>query len=353
MLKLADPWWVNIFWLALGGLVFGLLVDRLSFRRLEKAFGKKTRDVLVSSVSVSKRRLHAIFQTLAIIFIGFALARPQMGMRQQEIKQTGIEMIVALDVSNSMLAEDDKPSRLEHAKHEISDLLDQTMGDRIGLMAFAGSAILVSPMTTDHGAIKIYLSSLSTNSVSTQGTDFKDVIREAMRAFERGGVEGINGTKPTRVLLVASDGEDNEHGASVEIKKAGEQGIRIFAIGFGSAKGAPIPLRDERGNLKNYKKDRSGQVVMSIPSDEMLAKLARAGGGSYYHSTFDESEVKNLVSDLDHLEKADFKSRISTDYDEKFQIPLLIGILFALLDLTFGTRSGAKIPWRGRFEVKS
>ena len=269
-----------------------------------------------------------------------ALARPLMGSRQTEVKQTGVEMIIAVDVSTSMMAEDDKPTRLDHAKHEINSLLDQLGGDRVGLIAFAGSAILVCPMTSDHSAVKLFLSALSTNSVSTQGTNYKDVFEEAIRAFDRGGVEGLNGTKPTRVLVMASDGEDNEPGGLVEAKRAVDAGIRIFALGFGSERGAPIPMRDDRGQLRGFKQDREGKTVMSIPSDKGLAKLTTVGGGSYYHSTFDESEVKSLVADIDKLEKADFKTRMATEFDEKFQIPLLAGILIALLELVFGDRRG-------------
>jgi Ca-activated chloride channel family protein len=252
-----------------------------------------------------------------------------------------------------MLTEDDKPSRLEHAKHEIMSLVDRLNGDRVGLIAFAGSALLISPMTSDHGAVKLYLSALSTNSVSTQGTNFKDVLVEAVRAFDRGGVEAANGVKPTRVLIIASDGEDNEHGAENQIKRALDQGVRIFTLGFGSMRGAPIPIRDERGNFQGYKKDRANQVVMSIPSDVVLTKLARSGGGSYYHSTFDEGELRNLVADVDKLQKVDFKTRMNTDYDEKFQVPLFLGILFSLLDLAFGARRKSTGVWRGRFGVQA
>jgi Ca-activated chloride channel family protein len=262
-------------------------------------------------------------------------------------------MIVALDVSNSMLAEDDKPSRLEHAKHEINHLLDMLSGDRVGLIAFAGSAILVSPLTSDHSALKLNIDSLTTNSVSTQGTNFKAVVDEALRAFDRGGVETENGTKATRVLLIASDDEENEKGSEAAMKKAVAEGLRVFAIGFGTAKGAPIPLRNDRGMLTNYKKDHNNQVVMSVPSDAALGSLARAGSGAYYHSTFEESEVRQLVSDLDKLQKADFKSKMNTDYDEKYQIPLALALFFGLLDLALGYRRSESRVWRGRFEVSA
>ncbi|MDZ4676389.1 MAG: VWA domain-containing protein [Oligoflexia bacterium] len=352
MIQLADSWWLRMVWGALALFILALIIDGRAYKKIKKHFGEKA-DFLTTSVSMSRRRWHNFLQCLVLACFAIALARPLLGAKQTEVKQTGIEMIIAIDVSNSMLAEDDKPSRLAHAKHEISSLLDQLGGSRVGLIAFAGSAILVSPMTTDHGALKIYLNSLSPDSVSTQGTNLKDAIDEAMKAFERGGVEGLNGTKPTRVMLFASDGEDNEPGAINAAKKAVDQGLRIFGLGFGSAKGTPIPVRDDRGMLRDYKKDKSNQVIMTVQSDEVMGKLARAGGGSYYHATFEETEIKNLVADLNRLEKADFKSRMSTEFDEKFQVPLLLGLIFALLDLLFGDRRSDARAWRGRFEVNS
>jgi Ca-activated chloride channel family protein len=203
-------------------------------------------------------------------------------------------------------------------------------------------------MTTDAGAIKMFINSLNEQSVSTQGTNFKAVIDETIRAFSEGGVDGDNGNNPTRVLLIASDGEDHEKGVQGTIKKAVDQGIRLFGLGFGSAQGAPIPVRDDRGELRGYKKDDNGQVIMSIPKDEVLANMARDGKGAYYHSTFELTELKNLMGDLDKLEKSDFKTRLSQQYDEKFQIPLLIGLLFGLIDLFFGDRKGNR-KWAGRF----
>ena len=166
-IKFGEPFWLNLMWGAAALFVLIGIYDGLRRRRIIKKLGAKG-EFLTGSVSSAKRRWHVFLQCLALACFSVAMARPLLGSRQQEIKQTGIEMIIAVDVSNSMMAEDDKPSRLDHAKHEIESLLDLTNGDRVGLIAFAGSAVLVSPMTSDHSAIKIYLSALSPNSVSTQ-----------------------------------------------------------------------------------------------------------------------------------------------------------------------------------------
>lgn len=349
MIKFAHPEWLQFFWIVLGLGFFAFYSFKLAAKKFEAIFGAKKYEYLSSSVSQARRQSQIILQCLTLFFVAVALARPLMGSRRTEIKQTGLEIIFAIDVSNSMLAEDDKPSRLERAKHEINHLLDLLQGDRVGVIAFAGSAALISPMTVDHSAIKMYVSSLTTNTVSSQGTNFKEVIEEAIASFERGGMEGQDGTKPTRVLLIASDGEDNEPGGLAQVKKAYDKGIRIFTLGFGSYKGAPVPIRDDRGNLTGYKKDNQGQPLLSVPSDEGLSKLAQAGGGAFYHATFDEAEVRSIVADFDKLQKADFKSQFSTDFDEKFQIPLFLAFLFSIIEILVGDRKRSPFSWKGRF----
>lgn len=353
MIKWGDPSYLKIVWVVVALYFVFIFLEKRRSNKLSNMFGAKNLNYLTGSVSRTKRGWHLLLQVAVMAFLALALARPLLGSRQTEIKQTGIEIIVAVDVSNSMLAEDEKPSRLIHAKRKIITLLDRIPGSQVGLIAFAGSAHLVSPMTSDPSAIRMYLSSLSTESVSSQGTNFKAVIDEAIRAFDRGGVETLSGNKPTRVLLIASDGEDNEPGVYKSIEKAKKDGIRIFALGFGTAKGAPIPIRDDRGTLRSYKKDKKGETVLSVPKDKVLSDIARAGGGSYYHSTFTNDEIMRLTKDLDRLEKADFKSRISTEYDEKYQIPLAVALLLAFFDLLFGDRRHQRVRWKGRFEVNS
>lgn len=351
MLKFAEPSYLN--WAAffiIAGFVL-MILEQARFRKFQEMFGKKLGPFLTSSVSQSKKRWKTFLQCAALACFAIALARPQLGSRQEEIKQTGIEMIIALDVSNSMLAEDDKPSRLAHAKREISRLLDKLSGDQVGIIAFAGNAVLIAPLTADYAALKMFVDGLTPDSVSSQGTNIRSVLDVASKAFERGGVEGDQGPTATRVVLLASDGEETEPGAMGAIKKAVDSGIRVFAIGFGSARGAPIPLRDERGNLTGYKKDQSGQTVMTMPSDDLLGSLARNGGGSYYHATFEETELSSLIQDFTKLQKADFQSKMSVSYDERFQIPLALGLLLAFFDLLLTTRKVAATFWRGRFEV--
>lgn len=319
--------------------------------QLTSSFGKKLTPFLTSSKSTGRRRLRLILFSFALLCFVIALARPQAGRGQQAIKSEGIELMIAVDVSNSMLAEDIKPSRLAFAKSEIIRLLDLLSGDKVGLIAFAGSATLVSPLTTDKAALKMFVESLSPISVENQGTDFRKAIAEAKEAFERGGVDPDEGVTVTRVVLIASDGEDQEKGAIDEAKKAAMSGIRIFAIAFGTERGGPIPIRDERGFLRGYKKDSSGQEVVTQVKGTALRELASAGKGSFFHIAFGANDAHTVRAELDKLEKAQFATDMTTSYDEKYQYFIVLGLLFILLELVIGDRQSAGRIWRGRFEV--
>lgn len=338
-------WLIPIIWI--GALAF----ERRGMKRLQKALGERLTPFLSASYSKRRRRIKLALRLIALAFFIVALARPQMGKSLQEVKAQGVEVMIAFDVSTSMLSEDVKPSRLDFAKSEIGRLLDHLSGDKVGLIAFAGSSFLLSPLTTDKAALKMFLDSLSPYSIETQGTDFKRALNEAKTAFERGGVESDETTRVTRVILVVSDGEDQEQGALDEAKKLALDGTRIFSLAFGTEKGAPIPIRDERGFLRSYKRDKNGQNVISIVKGDFLRELARVGNGSFYHATFGGNEARKIKDDLDKLEKAEFSSSLATSYDEKFQIPLLVGFLIALGELLIGERRKTGRVWRGRFEV--
>jgi Ca-activated chloride channel family protein len=338
-------WLLPVIWIA------SLAFERRARKTVNKAFGEKLAPFLSSSVSVKKRHLKLFLRLLALACLITALARPQTGKSLQEVKAQGIEMIIAIDVSTSMLAEDVKPSRLQHAKSEIERLLDMLGGDKVGLVAFAGSSVLLSPLTTDKSALKLFIDSLSTESVETQGTNITHALDEAREAFDRGGVENDESTRVTRVILIASDGEDQEPGALAEAKKLAGDGTRIFSLAFGTERGGQIPLRDERGFLRGYKRDKNGQNVVSVVKGDFLRELAEAGKGSFHHATFGGQEAKAIKDDLDKLQKAEFSSSLATNYDEKYQVPLFLGLLVALLELLITERRRAGRIWKGRFEV--
>lgn len=317
---------------------------------IQQQISPKIAAFLTRSLAPKKRTFKIWLQCLSLLFFILALARPQSGEGRQKAKSEGLEIMLAVDVSNSMLAEDVRPSRLELAQKELSRFVDSLGGDKVGIVAFAGSAILLSPMTNDKGALKMYIESLSPSAVSTQGTDFKKAIDEAYQALNRGGTEGEN-PAVTRVIVIASDGEDNEKGGLDMAKKAASEGIRIFTLGFGTEAGGQIPVRDDNGNLVGYKKDKSGQTVVSRSTGEALKELAEAGQGTYQHVTFGGDAVKNLRASIDQLQRAQFDTMEVSHYNEHYQSFLLIGLILALLELFLGERKGEGRLWRGRFEV--
>jgi Ca-activated chloride channel family protein len=338
-------WCIPLLW------AVAIFTARRQAAKMKKNVGSRLAPFLMRSASPVKRRWKLILQSLAIFFFVLSYARPQMGESKQEIRTEGVEIIFAIDVSDSMMAEDVKPNRLEQAKVELSRVVDRMPGNKTGVMAFAGSAALLSPLTNDPAAVKMYLESLSPDSVSAQGTCFECALQSAEQAFERGGVATDDTVKVTRVLLIASDGEDHEPGALEAAKKLQAKGIKIFTMAYGTEKGGAIPARDGMGYLRGYKKDRSGQTILTQVKGEALSALAQAGGGTFTFARFGGNHLDALVKSLDQLEKTQFDSKVATQYDERFQVFLLIGLCFALADLLLGERRGRFRLWKGRFEV--
>jgi Mg-chelatase subunit ChlD len=341
----------NYLWLLPILVIVGVVFDYRSKQLIKKTIGTRLYPFLTSSVSDKKRTLKLLLRLCVIFFFVIALARPQMGQSKQQVKSEGVEIMFAVDVSESMLSEDVKPSRLEQAKAELSRLVDLMPGNKIGIVAFAGSAALVSPLTNDPAAVKMILDSLTTDSVSSQGTNFQEALRVSKEAFDRGGVTTDDQVKVTRVVLIASDGEDHEPGAVEEAKKMAKDGTRIFSLAYGTEKGGAIPVRDGMGFLKGYKKDRSGQTILTTVKGEALKALAQQGEGSFYFASFGGEHVKHVIEDIGKLEKAQFETSVATQYDERFQYFLFIGIVFAILELLVGERKSAFRFWKGRYEV--
>ncbi len=332
-------------------IVLFVVFTGLAQKKMRKFLGSRLAPFLTSSVSQARRRWKLALQCAALLFMILGLARPQMGQSKQEIRSEGVELMLAIDVSESMLAEDVRPNRLEQAKIEMARLIELLPGNKIGIIAFAGNATLMSPLTTDPSSLRMYLDSLSPLSVSTQGTEFKAALEEGSLAFKHGGAEATDTVKVTRVILLASDGEDHEPGAIDEAQKLSKEGTKIFALAYGTEKGAPIPEKDGMGFLRGYKKDRKGQTILTTVKGDELQALAQAGGGSFYHASFGGSHIQKVADDIGKLEKTQFESEIATQYEERFQIFVLIGLILALLELFLGERRPASRLWKGRFEV--
>ena len=253
----------------------------------------------------------------------FAIARPQFGSQLKTVKREGIELIIALDVSNSMLAEDIQPSRLEGSKRAISQLVDKLSDDKIGLIVFAGEAYTQLPITSDYVSAKLFLNSINTQIVPTQGTAIGAAIDLGTKSF----TPQFAGSK---VLIVITDGENHEDDAVGAATKAAEQGIIVDAIGMGLPKGALIP--DFSNGQKGYKKDSKGNTIVTKLDEPMLQKIAQAGKGIYIRANNTQMGLNTLFSEVNKMKKTEMESQIYADYDEKFQYFIGLSLFLILLD---------------------
>lgn len=327
------------------------IFERRQKNKLHRFFGDRVTKWLTRNVSLQKRRQQLFLQVLGLAFVILALARPQMGQSEQEIKSEGIELIILADVSESMLAEDIKPSRLQQMKIELSKLIDYMPGNKTGLIAFAGSSALMSPLTSDPGALKMYIDSLETFSVSSQGTQFGLALDHVTEAFEKGGVTQDEKTKTTRVILIASDGEDHDTEALSKVEELRKKGYYFITIAYGTEQGASIPTRDRNGNLIGSKKDSSGQVVLTQVKGDFLKKIAEKGEGRFYFSNYQGDHLKQIVEAINQYEKEEFSSAFAVQYDEKFTWPLLLGLLLLILSLFIDDVDRSVRVWKGQYEV--
>ncbi len=246
------------------------------------------------------------------------LARPQFGSKMETVKKSGIETVIALDISNSMLAQDVTPSRLDKSKKLISKLVDGFSNDKVGLIVFAGEAFTQLPITSDYISAKMFLESISPSLITSQGTDIGEAIRLAMKSFTP--QEGVG-----RAIIVITDGENHEGGAVEAAKEAASKGMQIYVLGVGSPDGAPIPM--EASN--DFRKDKDGNVIVTRLNEEMCKGIAQAGNGTYIRVDNSNSAQRVLQREIDKLAKADVESTVYTEFDEQFQA--ITWIIFFLL----------------------
>lgn len=337
-MKWNDPGVLGLIFLLPVLLVLAYFRMHQGLKKMAQIFKLQMASLFRDSISLPHRYSKWALRCAVLLFMIFALARPQVGQSQQSIKAEGFEIFLALDVSESMLAEDILPSRLEKAKIDLSRLVDQLGGHKIGIIAFAGAAAVISPLTQDTAAVKMYIESLDTQTISSQGTQFQAALEAADSAFERGSANTDQMSGITKVLLIASDGEDHEKGAIEKAQELTKKGIRVFTVAYGTEKGATIPARDIRGFLKGYKKDRQGQTVLTTVKGDALKALAQAGQGYFTFATSDSTFVNALAKELDQLKKAQFETQMQVQYDERFQIPLLIAFLLAFFEMIISDR---------------
>lgn len=280
---------------------------------------------LIPAMSTTRAIIRFGILMLAYFFLIIGLANPQIGSKLVEGERSGIDIIVALDVSNSMLAQDIKPSRLERSKQAISKLIDKLGNDRIGMVVFAGNAYVQLPITTDHSAAKMFLSTISTKVVPTQGTAIGEAIELASESFED--------EKHSRAIVIITDGENHEDDAVEIAKSVSEKGIRVYTIGMGLPDGTPIPDYDKYDRQIGYKKDKQGNTVVTKLNEPMLQEIAVAGDGFYVRANNSQAGLSKVFEEINKLEKTEFESKVFSDYESRFQYFIALSLLFLLIEI--------------------
>ncbi len=258
----------------------------------------------------------------ALAMIIFMLARPQFGSKMETVKRQGVETVVALDISNSMLAQDVTPSRLEKSKKLISRLVETFNNDKVAMIVFAGEAFAQLPITSDYISAKMFLESISPSLIATQGTDIRGAIDLAMKSFTPN--EGVG-----RAIVLITDGENHEGGAVEAAKAAAEKGVRVFVLGVGSPDGSPIPVE----GTNEFRRDKDGNVVVTRLNEEMCREIAQAGNGMYVRVDNTNNAEKALNAEINKLAKADVETQVFTEFDEQFQVLAWLALLLLAAEL--------------------
>ncbi len=323
MFRFANPEFLGGF-LLLPLLMVFFIFSRIARRKAIRRFGSESLlKSLMPYVSGVRPQIKFMVVLLSLAFFVVGLARPQFGSKLKKVKREGIELVIALDVSNSMLAEDIEPNRLERAKRAISRLIDRLDDDRIGLIVFAGEAFTQLPITTDYNAAKMFLASVDTDIVPVQGTAIGAAIELASRSFTPTG-------EANKAIIIITDGENHEDNAVELAQQATENGMIVHTIGMGLPQGAPIPVY--RNGQKDYKKDGQGNTVITKLDETMLEKISAAGKGIYVRANNAQVGLNALFDEIGKMEKTEMESTVFSEYEDQFQYLFAIGLALLLIE---------------------
>ena len=307
-----------------------------------KQFGDKILlSELMQSHSILRKKIKNLAIILSIIFLIIGLSNPQIGTKMEEVKREGVDLMIAIDLSYSMMAEDIKPNRLERAKQAISRLIDKLEGDRIGLVVFAGEAYIQLPITTDYSAAKLFLSTVNTSIMPTQGTKIGNAIDLCIKSFDSENAQ-------SKAIIIITDGETHDEKAIESAKNAQEKGIYIHTLGMGLSKGGPIPIYNKFGNITDYRKDREGNTIITKLNEQLLQQIAKEGMGTYVRANNSKSGLSLLFDEINKMEKKEIGSMIFTAYKDRFQIFLGIALILLLFDLLLLQR---KTKWNSKINL--
>ncbi|TXE15395.1 VWA domain-containing protein [Psychroserpens burtonensis] len=331
------------FWILLVIPVIILLFAVLQFwkYRTQKRFSNpKLLKRLSPNQSLFKSILKIVVLSLAVACFAIALVNPKIGTKLETVKRQGVDIVFAVDVSKSMLAEDVAPNRLEKSKQLVTQIINNLTSDRVGIIAYAGKAFPQLPITTDYASAKMFLNNMNTDMLSSQGTAINEAIELAKTYYD-------NEEQTNRVLIIISDGEDHSDVASNVAEEASDEGIRIFTIGVGDIKGGRIPIK-RNGVLLNYKKDNQGETVITKLNEETLIDIAEEANGAYINGNNTADVIKEIKDILNKMDKTEFEAKEFADFKDQFQWFLGFGLFFLFLDVFFLER---KTAWLKRLNL--
>ena len=343
MFRFADSGW--LFALAVVPILAALFaLTALRRRRALGAFGDaQLVRKLTSTVSVTARRWKAAICVVAVGMLVVALARPQFGSRVETVQSLGQDIMVAVDLSRSMLAEDVAPNRLERARLAILRLMSNLDGDRIGLVAFAADAFVQSPLTIDYSAAGLFLSAMNPDLMPVQGTDLGAALRVSLDALDQGA-------RDARVVVVITDGEDHEDDFEEQLARAVAGGVQVHVVGIGSLEGVPIPEYDAQGRQSGFLRDEEGSVVTTRLNEQMLRAVAERTGARYVRAGAGGTAFEDLVDDIAGVEGEVLDELQITQFEEQFQIFLALALALLLAEWLWPDRRSERVAWAGRFE---
>jgi|APMed6443717190_1056831.scaffolds.fasta_scaffold35655_2 Ca-activated chloride channel homolog len=302
--------------------------------------------VLLPLESFTRPWLKIILIQIAFILLIIAIANPQTGSKLEEVKREGIDVFIALDVSNSMLAEDILPNRLERSRQAINRLIDKLTGDRVGIIVFAGKAYIQLPLTTDYNAARMFVSTINTNMVPSQGTAIGEAIQLALNSFDKE-------LERNKAIIIISDGEDHEENAISMAEQAKSVGVTVYTIGMGLADGAPIPVYNEYGKRTGFRKDKNQNTVVTRLNESLLQQVSAAGNGAYVRANNTRSGLETIFNEINKIAKSEIEAKVFTDYENKFQLFIAFTILLLLIEIFISMK---KSSWESKinlFEKKS
>ncbi len=326
---------------ALAGVLWGVMSWR-ERRRLEEWGDRSMFGRLIPDRSPWRPAFKMALTLTGIALLIVALANPQFGTKIEKGKRSGSDIAICLDVSNSMMAEDIQPNRLERSKKVVTNLLSSLTGDRVSLVVYAGTSFIQMPLTNDYSATKLFLDQVSCDMIASQGTAIGDAIQKSMETFGYGDPDRKWEINKGRAIIVISDGENHEDDAVGAAREAAKQGIRVCTIGMGLPEGSPIPEYNPRGRTNNYKRDKNGSIIMTHLNEDMLRQIASAGNGTYLRASNAGSGLSDITSIIQGLEKEEMGEAVFSAYESRYIYPLAAALLCLLAEVILYERRNRK-----------